>query len=126
MGFVWSTPRRLTEAQHNALMRTYQQKIAKVQELAQQAQEQQAAIIQDGLRDGIRDGSLTFYNGLSYAARSNPVFVPSKPTKILVSPGLGTGWITSALRTATDAFLVWMLTYEPLIRAMEVKGREGK
>ena len=69
---------------------------------------------------------MTAYNRLQYLSASNPVFVPSGPTKILVSPGTGAGWISYAPRTATDAFLVWMLTYEPLIRALEVKARKSR
>jgi hypothetical protein len=47
-------------------------------------------------------------------------------TKILISPGIGAGWITWAPRNSTDAFLVWMLTYEPLIRGLERREHKGK
>lgn len=57
---------------------------------------------------------------------ANPVFHPSKPTKILFSPGYGAGWVSWAPRSAPDAFLVWMLTYEPLIEALEKRYPHGE
>jgi len=57
---------------------------------------------------------------------ANPVFHPSKPTKILFSPGYGAGWVSWAPRSAPDAFLVWMLTYEPLIEALEKRCPHGE
>jgi hypothetical protein len=85
-----------------------------------------AVVVEPQRTATFRDRQLTAYNGIQYLSASNPVFVPSKPTKILVSPGTGAGWVSYAPRTATDAFLVWMLTYEPLIRALEVKARKGR
>ena len=67
---------------------------------------------------------------LDVATATNPIFIPSKPTKILVSPGHGAGWVSWAPRSASDAFLTWMLTYEPLVTALEKtphdKGRLGR
>ncbi|KAI7382436.1 hypothetical protein KC336_g18609 [Hortaea werneckii] len=56
---------------------------------------------------------------------SNPIFHPTKPCKILVSPGHGAGWVTYAPRAAPDAFRAWMLTFEPLVAALERKGVGG-
>ncbi|KAI6804279.1 hypothetical protein KC332_g14693 [Hortaea werneckii] len=56
---------------------------------------------------------------------TNPIFHPTKPCKILVSPGHGAGWVTYAPRTAPDAFRAWMLTFEPLVVALERKGVGG-
>ncbi|RMY23827.1 hypothetical protein D0867_01800 [Hortaea werneckii] len=56
---------------------------------------------------------------------TNPIFHPTKPCKILISPGHGAGWVTYAPRTAPDAFRAWMLTFEPLIAALERKGGGG-
>ncbi|KAI6829329.1 hypothetical protein KC332_g7373 [Hortaea werneckii] len=53
---------------------------------------------------------------------TNPIFHPTKACKILISPGHGAGWVTYAPRTAPDAFRAWMLTFEPLIGALERKG----
>ncbi|KAI7164333.1 hypothetical protein KC349_g749 [Hortaea werneckii] len=53
---------------------------------------------------------------------TNPIFRPTKPCKILISPGHGAGWVTYAPRTAPDAFRAWMLTFEPLIAALERRG----
>ncbi|KAK5175146.1 uncharacterized protein LTR77_000283 [Saxophila tyrrhenica] len=57
---------------------------------------------------------------------SSPIFHPGKPTKILISPGQGAGWITYAPKNASDDYLVWMLTYEPLIRALERRERKDR
>ena len=57
---------------------------------------------------------------------NSPTFIPSRPTRILYSPGTGAGWVTSAPRGAPDAFYVWMLTYEPLIRGLERRESRGK
>ncbi|KAI6872108.1 hypothetical protein KC323_g1725 [Hortaea werneckii] len=56
---------------------------------------------------------------------TNPIFHPTKSCKILISPGHGAGWVTYAPRTAPDAFRAWMLTFEPLIGALERKGGGG-
>ncbi|KAI7221050.1 hypothetical protein KC333_g1958 [Hortaea werneckii] len=56
---------------------------------------------------------------------TNPIFRPTKSCKILISPGHGAGWVTYAPRTAPDAFRAWMLTFEPLIAALERKGGGG-
>ncbi|KAI7476595.1 hypothetical protein KC351_g9350 [Hortaea werneckii] len=53
---------------------------------------------------------------------TNPIFHPTKACKILISPGHGAGWVTYAPRTAPDAFRAWVLTFEPLIGALERKG----
>ncbi|KAK4553985.1 hypothetical protein LTR86_008826 [Recurvomyces mirabilis] len=50
---------------------------------------------------------------------TNPVYRPTQRTKILLSPGHGAGYVSWAPRRASDAFLVWMLTYEPLISGLE-------
>ena len=64
---------------------------------------------------------------LSYGDSSTtPVFHPNRRTRILLSPDQGSGWITEAPRSASDAFLVWMLTYEPLVRALEHHERRGE
>ena len=57
---------------------------------------------------------------------NNPTFHPNHPTKILISPGTGAGWVSWAPHGATDAFLTWMLTYEPLIRGLERREHKGK
>jgi hypothetical protein len=57
---------------------------------------------------------------------NSPVFHPAHPTRILISPGHGAGWITWAPRGMSDAFLVWMLTYEPLVRALEHHAHKGE
>ena len=54
-----------------------------------------------------------------------PVYHPAHPTKILISSGKGAGWSTSAPRGSTDAFLVWMLTYEPQIKAIDKREHKG-
>ena len=56
----------------------------------------------------------------------NPVFIPRRPTKILFSPGTGAGWATYVPRGSSDAFMVWMLTYDPLIRGLEKGAHRGK
>lgn len=68
-----------------------------------------------------RKNLLTHPRHLHRAADNSisPVFHPNRRTRILISPDHGAGWITEAPRSASDAFLVWMLTYEPLIRALE-------
>lgn len=58
-------------------------------------------------------------------AGTSPVFHPNRRTRVLISPGTGAGWVTEAPRGASDAFLVWMLTYEPLIRALERREHRG-
>lgn len=66
-------------------------------------------------------------NAFRYGDSStSPVFHPNRRTRILLSPDRGAGWITEAPRTASDAFLVWMLTYEPLIRALERHEHRGE
>ncbi|KAK3706606.1 hypothetical protein LTR37_012615 [Vermiconidia calcicola] len=57
----------------------------------------------------------------------SPIFHPARPMKILVSPGTGAGWISWAPKgpKATDAFLIWMLTYNPMIRALEAREHKG-
>ena len=56
----------------------------------------------------------------------SPVFHPNGHKHILISPGHGAGWITWAPRGSTDNFLVWMLTYEPLVRALQNHAHRGK
>lgn len=59
-------------------------------------------------------------------SRVTPVFNPGRPIKVLVSPGIGAGFITwlghgSFLHEAeNDAYSTWVLTYQPLIDALEV------
>lgn len=66
------------------------------------------------------------YNDTDHNGHSDsPVFHPGRPTRILISPGHGAGWITWAPRGTSDAFLVWMLTYEPLVRALEEHRKKG-
>lgn len=72
-----------------------------------------------------------FEHGRDYADRrletgASPTFIPTRPTRILISPGNGAGWVTYAPRGASDAFLAWMLTYEPLIRALDRRAHKGK
>ncbi|RMZ08633.1 hypothetical protein D0862_03905 [Hortaea werneckii] len=67
---------------------------------------------------------------------SKPIFHPTTTTtttnnnnksctcKILISPGHGAGWVTYAPRSAPDVFRAWMLTFEPLIVALE-RERKG-
>ncbi|GAB1740084.1 hypothetical protein NU219Hw_g5003t1 [Hortaea werneckii] len=69
---------------------------------------------------------------------SNPIFHPTTTTtttnnnnnksctcKILISPGHGAGWVTYAPRSAPDIFRAWMLTFEPLIGALERERKGG-
>lgn len=37
----------------------------------------------------------------------------------------GAGWVTYAPKNASNEFLVFMLTYEPLIRALENRANKG-
>ena len=57
---------------------------------------------------------------------TNPVFRPTHHCKTLCSPGNGAGWVSWAPRAASEAFLVWMLTYEPLIEGLEWKVGTGE
>lgn len=57
---------------------------------------------------------------------TNPTFLPTKPIKILFSPGPGAGWVSWAPALAPDGFLVWMLTYEPMISGLEKRLPRGE
>lgn len=61
-----------------------------------------------------------------HATETTPVFHPSRPVKILISPGGGQGWSTEAPHGVSDAFRVWMLTYEPLIKAVGNHAGKGE
>lgn len=63
-------------------------------------------------------------------AGSHPTFRLSKPTKVLFTPDHSGGWVTNVLlgwgraqESRNDAFLAWMLTYQPLIEALESRGQ---
>lgn len=62
---------------------------------------------------------------LSLETTGSPTFHPSRPTKIIISPGHNGGWVSHAPPEAPDAFLAWMITYEPLIEALEKRYTRG-
>lgn len=45
---------------------------------------------------------------------------------LVLTSSQGAGWITEAPRNASDAFLAWMIQYEPLIRALEHHEHKGQ
>lgn len=56
----------------------------------------------------------------------SPAFHPGRRTHILLSHGSGEGWITEAPHSASDAFLAWMMTYQPLVHALKEKKPHGQ
>ena len=62
----------------------------------------------------------------SMESSANPTFHPSRPRRILIASHAKAGWSTWAPHDASEEFLVWMLTYEPLINAIERHAHKGK